>query len=170
MDTRAAIRFTPGNSKKTRKPGESSEKLPHQEIEWHLDGGRPYFISDDDLVPDDDSNNLLREESVCHNVEENKSGNGYIEYPDAYRPSQELLDRINSQKPQPVHYNEERDLYYIIDDEAEAEASEEAVEDPVNDIQSGAVSVAKQGIFSADRKPKIPDPVLECDAMSTSLR
>lgn len=128
MDCRAKIIFVP---KKTRKPAETIDMRPHEEIEWHVDeGGRPYYISDD-LISVDDSD----DEVACENP--------IVSFSDSARPGQTLIDAIEAQEDVDVQYDVSRDLYYM-------EGAGEMVS--IKDIKPDAASVTNQGIFSAGVK------------------
>lgn len=126
---------------------------PHEELEFHFDEDRKkWYYEADDLVSEDESDDQCSDETI-------PAEDQPIKYPDAYRPSQAFIDKINSSKLKPVHYDEERDLYYTLcDDEDDGLIPlEEAVVGPVTDLKSDAASVTNHGVFSPKVNPSKQD-------------
>ena len=126
---------------------------PHEELEFHFDEDRKkWYYEADDLVSEDVSDDQYSDETI-------PAEDQPLKYPNAYRPSQAFIEKINSSKVKPVHYDEERDLYYTLcdDDDDGLIPLEEAVVGPVKDIQSDAVSVTSLGVFSPKVNPRKQD-------------
>lgn len=122
MDSRDRIIFTPIKSKKSE--NSRSFDQPHQELEFHVDeSGRKYYEADD-LESEDDSDDQRIDDGGINAQQTNDDSP--LKYPEKFRPSQAFLDKINSQKPKPVMYDESRDLYYVVCDDDDLIPVEEA--------------------------------------------